>query len=80
MPAALQYAEDRDNDIVVVASDTDILVLLVSLEGRNEYLHARPDSKEKRCGWRVLADIKLGQRSRKGCHELHFVHSCLVRL
>ena len=29
MSAALEYAGDTDNDIVVVASDTNILVLLV---------------------------------------------------
>ena len=28
----------------------------------------------------VLEDTDLGQTSRRGCHESHFVHSCLVRL
>ena len=46
--AALEYAGDVDNDIVVVASDTDILVLLMLhwKEGMNIYMLAETPNKK----------------------------------
>ena len=46
--AALEYAGDVDNDIVVVASDTDILVLLMFhwKEGMNIYMLAETPNKK----------------------------------
>ena len=48
MSASLEYAGDIDNDIVVVASDTDILVLLMFhwKEGMNIYMLAETPTKK----------------------------------
>ena len=79
--AALQYVGDIDNDILVAAGDTDILVLIMFhwKEGMNIYMLAKTRNK-KRCGSGVLEDREHGQRSRRGFYESHFVHLCLVRL
>ena len=79
--AALQYAEDIDNDILVAAGDTDILVLIMChwKEGMNICMLAKTRNK-KRCRSGVLEDRQHGQRSRRAFYESHFVHLCLVRL
>ena len=60
--AALQYAGDIDNDIVVVASDTDILVLLVFhwKEGMNIYMFAKTPNKKDvdRQFWKIENLVK----------------------
>ena len=57
MSAALQYAVKIDNDIVVVAGDTDILVLLMFhwKEGMNIYmLTETPNKKDVDCQfWKI---------------------------
>ena len=61
--AALQYAGDIDNDIVVVAGDTDILVLHMFhwKEGMNIYMLAETPNKEDvdREFWKIENLVKV---------------------
>lgn len=59
--AALEYAEDNNEDVVVVAADTDILVLLMFhwKNGMHLYLLSdAPSNKEDKEMWRIEDLVK----------------------
>ena len=75
--AALEYAGDIDNDIVVVASDTDILVLLMFhwKEGMNMYMLAEtPNRKDvDREFWKIENLVK--EAGEVATSHILFIHA-----
>ena len=77
MSAALQYAVNIDNDIVVVAGDADILVLLMFhwKEGMNIYMPAEtPNKKDVDCQfWKIGNLVK--EAGEVATSHILFVHA-----